>query len=225
MKKIYGEGVVSMLPSSRGFVFTTLQTESENDTKGVVSFRQYNFDTGKTELMTKSVYLLHKFGNQYESFIAGVEDYVYCRTVQLPDARMLLVHIDGNACLLAADGTVKWEGSLKYKGFAPSDTIGDGDAIWCAYPESNAVIKYGVKLMRQEFRISTGASGGILEPTGLYQSGDSLVMTSGADGVIKSIDLDDFHVETIAEFGEPVYQYLKIDSNEIIHAKSGIYRL
>lgn len=227
MKKIYGAGALSVMPCQRSFIFTAQSPDQPGDVaegRAVVSFKQYSFDDGQVSLVTKNVFLMNKFGVDFEYYAKTLSDYINCKAVSVVGG-LMIVNFDGSASVFDRSHAQKWAGSLKYKGFAPADVVSQGDFIWCSYPESNAVIKYNVHSMQQTFRVGGGSSGGIIEPCGLWMADNELIITSLGSGAISALDLENFCIEQRWDAGEPVLQYCKIDSNEIILTRSGIYRL
>lgn len=218
-----------MLPCNRSFIFTAAGEApagaKQEDGKAVVAYKQYSFDDASTELVTKSVYQMNKFGLNYEYLAANLPDYLNCKAVALNDGSTLIAYYDGSAAIFDKSRNQKWSGSLKYKGFAPADVVAQNDFLWCSYPESNAVIKYNLNSMQQTFRAGGSSSGGIIEPYGLWLSDDRLIITSSASGLVLSLSLDTFYAEELHDVGEPTLQYIKIDSNEIVLTRTGIYKL
>ena len=169
--------------------------------------------------------MLNKFGNHFQFFEQHLDDYINCKTALLPNMQVFIAYPDGRAMIFNGKDKLRWEGNIKYKGFGPADVVADGNFVWCTYPENNAVIKYNTNSMRQDFRIGGSAAGGLNEPHGIFLNDNKLIVTSSATGEVIGVDLENFYIEQIASFNEPVYQYFKIDSNEIILTESGIYRL
>lgn len=223
MKKIYAKGALSMLASGNGFIFPAMQSKMENDY--VISYKFHDLVTGNTSLITRSVYLLTKFGNHFDTFEQHLDDFINCKTAQLPNHRIFVTYPDGRAMIFDSNGNKKWNGILKYKGFGPADVAVDGNFIWCTFPENNAVIKYNSASMRHDFIIGGSASGGLNEPHGVFLENQKLIVTSANNGSICAIDLETFHMESIAWLDEPVYQYLKTYNSEIVLSESGIYML
>lgn len=213
-----------MIGIKRGFIFASGRAE-ENSEKTIISYYQHDFDSGSTQPATRGVYLAEKFGQNFDFFMKTLDDYFNTIAVGLNDGRTFVMHPGGSAVVFDAKGAPKWRGSLKYKGFGPADAVADGSCVWCTYPENNAVIKFNTNSMLADFKIAGGISEEFVEPHGLCLVGRELIVTSANNGRIFSVNLDNFREKVICELGEPVYQYLKIDSNEIVHAKSGIYRL
>ena len=224
MKKIYGEGAISMIAARRGFVFAVAKDDEES-CKSIITYFQHDFDKGATLPASRGVYLTEKFGQNFDFFMKTVEDFFNTIAVSLEDGRTFVMHPGGSAFVFDANGRPKWQGRLKYKGFGPADAVADGNSVWCSYPENNAVIKFNTNSMLADFRIAGGGSDELSAPHGLFLHNGELVVTSAQNGRVIAINLDNFRERVIYESGEPIYQYMKIDSNEIILTKSGIYKL
>lgn len=222
MKQICKMGANSIIKAERGILYSGVQRRQDGEYAAVFKF--YDFVTNSAAIITKDVFSLAKFGRNYELIEPHVRDIVHSRSAALPGSRMLICERDGNATIFGSDGSVRWRGIIKYKGFGPSDIAADEHYIWCTFPESNAVIKYNTNSMRHDFVIGGSASGGLNEPHGVYHDGDQLIIAS-LDGSICYISLDNFQIEETYKIDEPIYQYTKTYTNEIILCRSGIYTL
>ena len=226
MKKIFESEAISIFPCNRGFVFAEIHKEEiSGKEKRVIAFHKHNFDTGITDMITKSAYLNNVFTNHTDFLKEEIEDYINVIAVFPPNLGMIIIGKVGIAKVYDYNCRFKWKGSLKYKGYSPADAVVSGDKIWCSYPDSNTLIRYNANSMRQEFKISSGISGDIKEPYGLFSLDNSIVITSQSSGVVQTMDLDNYNIEKMFEFNEPVEKYIKVDSNEIVLTKSGIYKL
>ncbi|MBQ5590781.1 MAG: hypothetical protein IIU65_03790, partial [Clostridia bacterium] len=214
------------VPCNRGFVFAEIHKQNENgEEKNVIGFNQYSFDSASSTPITKSTYLNYLFLNHSDFLKEEIGDYINIITVFTPSFGTIMISPNGIAKMYDYNCRFKWRGNLKYKGFAPSDAVIYGDELWCAYPESNTLIRYNANSMRQEFKISSGIGEELVEPYGLFAIDDSLVITSQNSGVVRKMSLIDYKLETLFEFGEPIKKYIKIDSNEVVLTKSGIYTI
>ena len=217
MKQIFGPGVLSIVPCNRGFVFAEVhKTDDENNEKNVIAFNQHNFDTGITNPITKNAYLNNIYLNHSDFLKEEISDYINTITIFTPNFGMILLKVNGTATAYDYNCKFKWKGSLKYNGYAPADAVIDGDSLWCSYPDSNTLIRYNANSMRQEFKISSGVGDELIEPYGLFALDDGIIVTSQNTGVIRKMSFDDYKLETIYNFEEPVKKYIKVDSNEII---------
>lgn len=222
MKQISTTGANSMIKAERGIIYSGVQ--KKQDGQYAPYFKFFDFVTNSAAIITKDVFSLAKFGKNYELITPKVKDLIHSRSAMLPGGRVLVCERDGNSAVFGSDGSEKWRGVIKYKGFGPSDVAADGIYIWCTFPESNAVIKYNTNSMRHDFVIGGSASGGLNEPHSVFFDEDKLIIAS-LDGSICYISLDNFQIVERLDTDEIIYQYTKTYSNEVILCRSGIYTL
>ncbi len=222
MNQICGVGATSIIRAERGLVFSCVTQKTDGDE--TVAFKYYDFITNSVAIVTRDVYAMAKFGKNHELIIPHIKNVIDSRAVNLPLKRIMVCERDGSAMVFGADGSIRWKGAIKYKGFGPSDIAADEHYIWCTFPESNAVIKYNTISMRHDFIIGGSASGGLHEPHSIFLNDDGLNIAS-LDGSICCISQDDFQMSELHRLAEPIYQYTQSYSNEVVLCKSGIYTI
>ncbi len=89
MKQIYEQGTLQMVRSQNNLVFVAKQDEHEGKTS--IVYRMYDCGTGAVSPVTRSVFLLAKFGNIFEQFENDPNEFISCKAVILPDFRTLIV--------------------------------------------------------------------------------------------------------------------------------------
>lgn len=226
MKQIFGAGALTLTPCNRGFVFAEAHKNLQNgEVKNIITFNQHSFDTGVTNAITKTAYLNSIFLNHSDFLKEEIDDYINTIAVFTSSFGTIIVKPNGMAIAYDYNCNFKWRGSLKYKGYAPTDAVIYGDSLWCAYPDSNTIIRYNAYSMRQEFKIGSGVGEELNEPYALFPLEDGIVISSQNKGLIQKFMYDDYKLETLYELDEPAQKYIKVDSNEVILTKSGIYRL
>lgn len=223
MKKIFNENAIHMLPLPKGFIIASKQNEY-ND-KIIVAYKMVSFEDGSITSITRNVYQLAKFGNNFKSFEIQLKDYLNCRTVLLPDRRLFAVYPDGNATIFDTEARVEWQGTLIYKNHGPADIALHGHTLWASFPESNALIRFNLRTMREELRIGGSSDSAFSSPEGLWVNGDSLLVCNPGSNKIGEVNLKTYTVYEYAEFDEPVHQYIKVNSNEMVLLDSGVYKL
>ena len=226
MKQIFGVGALTIAPCNRGFVFAETHKNLQNgEVKNLIAFNQHSFDNGNTTAITKTAYLNNIFKNHSDFLKEEISDYISIIAVFTPSLGTIILKPNGIATVYDYNCNYKFKSNLKYKGYAPSDAVVHGESLWCAYPDSNTIIKYNANSLRQEFKISSGVETELTEPFSLFALDDGIVVTSQSRGILQKVMYDDYRIETLYELDEPVQKYIKIDSNEIILTKSGIYKL
>ncbi len=222
MKRITGADAFQLQPCQNGFIFVVRQPEVEGKT--VVAFKMLDFNDFSITPVTRSVYLLAKFGSQFERFDALPEDYLTARTLSLPDHRLLVCASSGEAAAYTPDGKKAGEATLVFDG-EPADSLVLGDdCFWASYPAGGAVVRYSLRSLRPELRVGGGARP-LPAPQGLYYQHERLLFCSPQERALLQLNPNDFTVESYCAFEEPVHRYLKYHSSEIVLLDSGVYKL
>ena len=224
MKQIYEQGTLQMVRSQNNLVFVAKQDEHEGKTS--IVYRMYDCGTGAVSPVTRSVFLLAKFGNIFEQFENDPNEFISCKAVVLPDFRTLIVLKNGSAVIYGKDGKIEWSGHALYKDQAPSALAVSGNTVWAAYKNPSAVIAYSAEHnLRRTLRI--GGDGDL--PTGLcglYVCDDGALRVCAADEKkIIEVDTERFTFKNYMSFTDPVTDYEKINSNEFVLTEKGIFRL
>ena len=223
LRKIYPSGALQILPVEKGLVFIADQGNKED--KKIVSYKHFDIATNKISLVTRKVYLLNKFGNEFEYFAEKITDYINCR-VLVTGKFHFIIYPDGVIFKISRDKDSTTSKKLTLNGLGPADAVLDGDCIWCSYPESGCIIKYNSDNLTETLRIGNenSAKKGILtSPYGLFIEGRTMTVTSSEISEILYIDLDILCVKEHKEVSESVLTYAKIEEREIALTKSGIY--
>lgn len=223
VKKIFGNDAIHMLPLPGGFIIANKQCEYPDHI--VVTYKMATLETNVLNAVTRNVYQLAKFGNNFKQFEQILKDYLNCKTLQLPGGKLFSVYPDGKAAIYSSSAEPVWEGYLKYKDLGPADVVRQGDLLWASFPESNALIRYNLNTMREELRVGGGEHSAFSFPTGLWIEGDKLLCCNTDANRILEMDLSTFSVYDYAEFEEPVKQYIRVADTEIVLLESGVYTL
>ncbi|MBQ5911095.1 MAG: hypothetical protein IIW94_03695 [Clostridia bacterium] len=222
MKLIAKDKVFSLHSLPDGFLYSYLvEQEGEQITVG---YKMVTFSTGKISNVTKNIYMLTKFGSAYKSFIGKIKNYLTCFAIPLESGDCFVIELDGSATLFGAEGEEVWSGKLLYKKSAPGGVAVNGNTIWISYTDSNVLIRYDLKTLRQELRIG-GEKSPFIKPTGLFPAGSKIFICSKNDNCIWKMDCTNYTTEVYYNFDEPVRDYKFITKYEIVVLASGVYLL
>lgn len=223
MKKIYGNGAVRMMAQPSGVVFLT--ADEVVDGKTTVSYWAYAFDGGSLMRVSRRVYLQAMFGVRFEQWHELMPDFVNFRFTDIGNNRYLSLYPTGDAKVFDRNYQEIWQGKLNYKDFGPSDAVCIGKSVWVAFPEGDTILRFNAETMREELRIGSKKDNAFSRPCGLWSIDNKLIVCNASGNCIEMVDTDTYVVERYATFNEPVYQYFKIGSIEIVLLESGIYVL
>jgi len=225
LKKIYPSGALQLLPMGKSFVFVAAQSEkTDNGEKSfVVSYKIFN-EQKKISLASRHVYLLSKFGNNFEFYAEKLKDYVNCKTAFI-GTNLIIVYPTGESYIYDIEKNLKWQGSLLFGGVGPADIAVCGEDLWCTFPEMNCIVKYNTFSMRPVLRIGNKENRTIQSPHGLFRDNDMLVVTQTKTNEIIKISLDTFTITEREKIEIPAKTYLKIGNEQYILTGNGIYQI
>lgn len=223
MKKIVDFEICDIVPFSSGIIFS--KKEMLDDSKFKVIFYAYDMKTNRPVSVTKTVYQLNKFGNEFKKICAGIGDYISCDATIMANNCVAVVYPSGETGIFDADGNSKWSGDLFYHDCPVKGVIADGNYIWCTVPEQNAIINYSIPHKKFSMRIGGDSSTAFDIPNSLYSYGDEIFVCNLGSCKIRTINKQDFSVNDFRLFDEPVHRYLRVCGQEVVVLDSGIYIL
>ncbi len=223
MKKILNVNVSDIVPFSKGLIFAKKDIHPDGTNK--ISFFSYDAHTGEITTVTKSVYLLNKFGMAYEHITAKLGDFISCETAKLPNHHTIVIYPTGEMGFFDDKGRLLKTGDLYYNNAPARDAAFDGNSIWCVVPQRNAVIRYSIAAQKIIMRIGGDNNTAFNLPISASAYGNSVYVCNQASCEIRCIDIDTLDVTDYLEFREPVNKYFRFKDKEIVVLNSGIYEL
>ncbi len=224
MKQILDHMPLDIVAHPDGFVVVDTDGKDENG-KLKISFKFYNLNTFMVQRVKKDFFCACKFGPAYEQIVEQVQDYISCATCESPATFENLVFPTGEMGIFDVNGTLIWTGDLLYHDCALRSCAPDGDYIWCAVPDQNAIVRYSKDLQRVDFRIGGVDTSALGRPMSVVRFEDDLYVCCKASQNIKKISLSNFDATDYKKFEEGVLRYLRIGENEVVVLSSGVYLL
>lgn len=223
MELLFEGKVFEILPTSSGIIFSYLNREFENGNVEV-SYKMISLDSRRITDVAKNVYMITKFGNNYKSIEKYCENYIMSKSIILPGGRVFLLHEDGQAQLVDANGELIWTGLMVYKNFTPSDMILFADGLWACFEKGNFLIRYSLTNMKEELRIG-GKNSPFDGPCHLVEEDNQIVVCNKNSKKILSLDTQKYSVLEYETFEEPLEQYVNLDGYRFVILESGLYVL
>lgn len=223
MKQIHEGEIFEVIPQAGGIVYSFPKSANDNG-EVLVRFKFYSFENDTTTDIEPNVYLLAKYGANYQAALPFCENFILTRALPLNDNAILLCEPNGKSVLLDSKGVVTWTGEIKYHGKTPTDFAMDGNNIWACFDSLDAVIRLNPKTLREDLRL--GGKGSIISvPKSIYIEEGAAYISAAKSKKLLKIDLKSFDTEDTYYFEEPILSYNKVGIYEFAHLKSGLYML
>lgn len=226
MRKVFGSEAYLLFPLEDGFIVVE-RKNTEEEEKVKVGYRLVSFTQGTAGYVPKQVFYSAKFGENYDVFLPGLCNAVDPKIVFLEGGRVFISCPDGTAGIYDQMGNATWQGTMRYNDCGPYDILAVDGKLWASYPEQNALIRFNLTTMREELRIGGKNSAAFAVPQGLARGEDPeiLLVCNAGSQKICAVNLKTYTVTDYEVFEEPVHQYIKVRSNEIVLLDSGVYKL
>lgn len=223
MEKIYDSSALSLFPLSDGMVFAYCQERDSNQI--TVAFKTVSFETGVMTNVTSDFFSIAKFGAKYKSYLFQIDNPITCKVAELGNGNIFISDDKSEAKILDRNISTVWSGNLSHKGNPVSGVAVDGSSLWCSYKDSGILVRYNTRTMRDELRLGGGKTAVISSPKGIYIQDGMMRVCDCRENKIFEIDLNTYAMNIYREFDEPVHQYIKVRSYELVLLDSGIYLL
>lgn len=222
MKRIFAGEVYEIIPLQNGIIFSYCKDVIEDNV--VVFYKMISFDNGKFTDISKNVYLITKFGNNYKSIIGFCDNYITAKAIILPNGKVFLLGADGTAHLFNTKASGIWSGEMRYKSFNASDVVLYKNSLWTSYSECNVLLRYNLTTMREELRIG-GNKSPFVRPTSIFVDGDDAMISNAGSCKLIQVNLNTYTTLEYESFEEPIYQYVRVGDYRFAVLKSGLYLL
>ncbi len=217
------DSVYDIIAFSNGIIYTQKTVLDNGAVK--VNFFGYDIKRMQNTPVTKSVYLLNKFGAEYKKIAEQLGDYVSCDAEVMPNKHTVVVYDSGETGIFSPDGDMVWSSDLNYQGCPINGVAIDGTQIWSVIPDKNCVVSYSVPHKKFNMRIGSQDSTSFLHPVSISKYDDDLFVCNLGSRKVRKINLKDYSVNDFRIFDEPVFKYLRSCGKEIIVLESGVYVL
>lgn len=181
-----------------------------------------NFDSGQKEVITKSAYLMVKFGSAYKEISSTIADFIQCDAAVLPNRNILVVYPNSQTGLFSHDGKIKWTGELKYNDSIVAGLALDGDYFWSYCKEENCVIRYICDNLKVDLRIGSKQAMTFVNPHSISED-DSYIYVCCDAMRVRKISKKDFTVSDVDETFINLERFYKFGEYSIVCCSDGAY--
>lgn len=222
MQKIV-DSVYDIIAFSNGIIYTKKSVLENGAVK--VNFYGYDIKRMQDTPVTKSVYLLNKYGAEYNKIAEQLGDYVSCDADIMPSKHTVVVYDSGESGMFSPTGDMVWSSDLNYQGCEINGVAADGRQFWSVVPDKNCVVSYSISHKKFSMRIGSPESTSFQHPVSITKYDNELFVCNTESRKVRTINLNDFSVNDFRIFDEPVYKYLRSCGKEIVVLESGVYVL
>ena len=224
MQNVFSGEILNITPFKQGFVFAA-KGESREDNKLTVNFYGYDAVNDAFSHIKRDVFLKVKFGYEFDDIAKQLGDYVSCDVGVLSDNKIMAIFPNGEYHIFNTDGSVNVSSLLTYHGSPVCDIAVDGNYIWCAVPNENAIIKYSPREGRILLRVGGGETTAFERPSALTMIGSNLYICNQASYKVRVLNVQTNSIRDYRVFNEKVYKFIHVNGREFVWLKSGLYRL
>ncbi len=224
MIKLSNKDIIDVLPYDNSKAVLVEKRSEPDPAHFKVSYYVIDFKEKTKEVLTKSAYILKKFGASCAEIIKTIPNFVQCSCAVLYDKRVLVVYPNGETGLFERNGELSWSGVLKYHESTVCGLALDGKYFWTLCPEENCIIRYSAQNMQSDFIIGGKDQKTFLNPTHISVD-EGIVYVCSSGNTVRRIENENFRVSDYLRFNEPILQFYKFGIYSIAVLQSGTYLL
>lgn len=195
-----------------------------NGTQYKVRYSVIDFKNRNIDVLTKSAYLLKKYGPNYTKISESMPNFVQCDAAVLYDRRVLAVFPNGESGIFNRDGELEWTGAFEYHEKPVKHIALEGKYFWSVCPSENCVIRYSSQNMGVDLRIGGKDTDTFINPTHISLDGDDIFVCCD-NNKVRRIDGNNYTVSDYLNFTDTIKQFFKFGDYAIAVMASGTYVL
>lgn len=224
MQLISTKDIVDIIKYGDSSIIMVEKIPLSNPSQYKARYSVVNFETKSIDVLTKSAYLLKKFGSSFNRISQIIPNFVQCDAAVLYDRRVLAIYPNGEAGIFDRDGELEWSGLFDYHGKTVKYLALEGKYFWSVCPEENCVIRYSSQNMNVDLRIGGKDAQTFINPTHVcFDSGDIYVCCDG--NKVRRIDGNNYTVSDYLNFTDNIKQYFRFGKYAVAVMTSGTYVL
>ncbi|MGN1123678.1 MAG: hypothetical protein ACI4RR_04985 [Eubacterium sp.] len=224
MQLISTKEIVDIIKYDNNSVIIVEKLPLPNTNQYKAQYSVVNFETKSIDVVTKSAYLLKKFGANFNRISQIIPNFVQCDAAVLYDRRVLAIYPNGEAGIFDREGELEWSGKYDYHDKTVKCLALEGKYYWSICPEENCVIRYSCQNMKVDLRIGGADAPTFPNPTHInFDGGDIYVCCD--NNKVRRIDGNNYTVSDYLNFTDSIRQYYKFGDYAVAVMSSGTYVL
>lgn len=195
-----------------------------NSSQYKVSYSIIDLKNKSVDVVTKSAYLLKKFGANFKRISEIIPNFVQCDAAVLYDRRVLAIYPNSEAGIFDRDGELEWSGEFDYHEKKIKCLALEGKYFWSVCPQENCVTRFSCQNMKLDLRIGGAEASTFINPTHVsVDNGDIYVCCDS--NKVRRIDGTNYSVSDYLNFTDNIKQFYKFGDYACAVLTSGTYIL
>ena len=190
---------------------------------GNANYYIFNLETLEKEAITKSAYLMKKFGSSaYQKISETIASFVQCDAAVLPNREVFVIFPNGQCGLFDPSGKMLWNKTLSYNNKNVSSLAADGEYVWCCCKDENCVIRYSADNFKVDLRIGGRDAQTFTAPSFLSANEDSIYVCCD-NRKLRRIDKKNFTVTDVSSSIPSLQKFYRFGKYSLICTLDGAY--
>lgn len=185
------------------------------------SYFVLNFDNGEREVITKSAYLLRKFGSAYQSITSKITNFIQCSTLMLQNRNLLVMFPNGQVGLFDSNGIMQWNDMLDYNEAVVYGIAEDDGYFWSCCRDENCVIRYNCDNLKVDIRIGSKEANTFVKPD-FISADDKYIYVCCNKNTVRKIDRQNFTVSDVLTYPN-INGFYKFGKYSVICTNNGAF--
>ena len=222
MHKISNREVLDVIKYSQNKVIIVEKAPSLEAVGGKAQHYIIDLETLEKEVITKSAYLLKKFGSAYKEITESISGVADCDAVILKSKEVFVMFPNGQCGLFDQDGKMLWTKVFSYNDKVVNSLAYDGEYLWCCCKDENSVIRYSTESFMLDLRIGNKEATTFYQPTFLSSDGESVYVVC-SDQRLRRIDKNNLTVSDVTSSIPMLKRFYRFDGCSLISTLDGTY--
>jgi len=223
MKKISNYEIADLVRYSDDSIILVEKVPTLDITRPNANYYLLNLKTFEKDAITKSVYLMKKFGSSaYQKITEKIESVVQCDTLILPSREVFVLFPNGQCGLFDAHGELQWTKTLSYNDKEVHSLAADDGYIWCCCKDENCVIRYSTDNFKVDIRIGGKEADTFPSPEFLSADGKNVYVCCNGRR-LRKIDLQDFTVSDVTDGIPMLRKFYRFGNISLLCTADGAY--
>ncbi|MBQ9228002.1 MAG: hypothetical protein IJ168_04135 [Eubacterium sp.] len=192
-------------------------------TKPNANYYVLNLKTFEKEAVTKSVYLMKKFGaSSYQKITEQLTAVPQCDAVILPSREVFVLFPNGQCGLFSSYGELQWNKTLSYNDKEVHSLAYENGYLWCCCTEENCVIRYAADNFKVDLRIGGKEADTFRSPTFVSSDGEGIYVCCEGKR-LRKIDLTDLTVSDVSDGIPQLTRFYRFGKISLLCTANGAY--